>query len=156
MSYLSAPKSPEGCIFCHAADAEPSPESLVLGRGERVLAMLNRYPYSNGHVMIAPLEHCSNLYDSAEGTLKALISAAARAQRILADAYAPEGFNLGMNFGSVAGAGFAEHYHLHLVPRWGGDHNFMSITAGTRMIPEELPATWEKLSPKFRLLSSSF
>lgn len=149
MNYLSAPRTDDGCIFCSAAASNPSPDSLVLWKGDRIIVMLNRFPYSSGHVMVAPVEHTANLYDSEAPTLIDLIDASARAQRVLSDVYSPEGFNLGMNFGTVAGAGFAEHYHVHLVPRWGGDHNFMSVTADTRLIPEELPRTWERLAPKF-------
>ena len=100
--------------------------------------MLNRYPYTNGHLMVAPIAHEARLFDSADRSLRALIRLTAEAQRILSDVYRPDGFNVGMNFGQVAGAGVADHYHLHIVPRWGGDSNFMTVTARTRLVPEEL------------------
>ena len=156
MTYLSTPRSDQGCIFCQAAEAAPSADSLVLRRTGRIVVMLNRYPYSNAHLMIAPLDHRANLYDSNRTALGELIMESAAAQKILSDVYSPDGFNLGMNFGTVAGAGFADHYHVHLVPRWGGDHNFMSVTADTRMIPEDLADTWARLAPKFAATESSF
>lgn len=111
--------------------------------------MLNRYPYTNGHLMVAPLRHIGRLYDSSDAELMSLIRLAATAQRYLAEIYNPDGFNVGMNFGAVAGAGVADHYHLHVVPRWGGDSNFMTVTAQTRMVPEELEVTFEKVRSKF-------
>lgn len=155
MSYLTSPKGDHGCIFCSAASDANERDTLLLWRGARVIAMLNRYPYSNGHVMVAPVEHSARLFESDDTTLADLMQAAARCQRILADEYSPDGFNLGMNFGEAAGAGFADHYHLHIVPRWRGDHNFMSVTADTRMIPEEPERSWERLKPKFSSVGSS-
>ena len=155
MAYLTSPPANDGCIFCNASTSSDDHAVLRLWSGDRVLVMLNRFPYSNGHLMIAPHEHSARLFDSGDDILSDLVRVAARAQRILGEVYQPEGFNLGMNFGSVAGAGFAEHYHLHLVPRWGGDHNFMSVTAGTRMIPESLEMTFERLRPKFSSLADS-
>ena len=112
--------------------------------------MLNRYPYTNGHLMVAPVAHEARLFDSADRSLRALIRLTAEAQRILSDVYHPDGFNIGMNFGQVAGAGVADHYHLHIVPRWSGDSNFMTVTAQTRLVPEELDVTFDKLAPHFR------
>jgi ATP adenylyltransferase len=111
--------------------------------------MLNRYPYTNGHVMVAPVAHEARLFDSSDGALRSLIRLTAEAQRILSDVYHPDGFNIGMNFGRVAGAGFADHYHVHVVPRWGGDVNFMTVTAKTRIVPEELDVTFDKLRASF-------
>lgn len=155
MSYLTSPSSDTGCIFCQASESDQDRDVLRLWSGERVFVMLNRYPYSNGHLMVAPHEHSARLFESGDETLADLMRVAARAQQLLGEIYAPDGFNLGMNFGSVAGAGFAEHYHLHLVPRWGGDHNFMSVTAETRMIPEALETTFDRLTPKFSCLGES-
>jgi ATP adenylyltransferase len=150
-SYLTAPKSslPTGCIFCVAAAGEDRRETLTLFRGERTLVMMNRYPYTNGHLMVAPIAHEARLFESADPSLHALIRMTAEAQRILSDVYHPDGFNIGMNFGSVAGAGVADHYHVHIVPRWGGDSNFMSVTAETRLVPEDLGITFDKLRPHF-------
>ena len=157
-SYLTSPKSdsPQRCIFCAAAESGNSKETLTLFRSAKALVMLNRYPYTNGHLMVAPVAHQARLYDSSDASLRALIRLTAEAQRILSDVYKPEGFNVGMNFGAVAGAGVADHYHMHIVPRWGGDTNFMSVTARTRLVPEELDATWIRLRPYFDGLKDDF
>lgn len=153
-SYLTAPKgdAPQECIFCVAAKTKKLRETLTLWRNDQALVMLNRYPYTNGHVMVAPIAHESRLFDSSDSSLRALIGLTAEAQRILSDVYHPDGFNVGMNFGSVAGAGIADHYHMHIVPRWGGDSNFMTVTARTRLVPEELDVTYDKLLPHFKKL----
>jgi ATP adenylyltransferase len=149
---LTAPKSeqPAGCIFCIAATSDDVRGTLTLFRSPDALVMLNRYPYTNGHLMVAPIAHESRLFDSTDRALRALIRITAEAQRVLSDVYRPDGFNVGMNFGSVAGAGVADHYHLHIVPRWSGDTNFMSVTAQTRLVPEDLEVTFDKLTPLFR------
>ena len=149
--YLTAPKreSPS-CIFCDAAKSKTLRETLTLFRTEQALVMLNRYPYTNGHLMVAPIAHDALLFDSRDDSLRALIRLTAEAQRILSDVYHPDGFNVGMNFGQVAGAGVPDHYHMHVVPRWSGDSNFMTVTARTRVVPEELDVTFDKLLPHFR------
>lgn len=150
-SYLTAPKGvqPEGCIFCIAAASQQHRDTLTIYRGEQALVMLNRYPYTNGHLMVAPIAHEARLFDSTDSSLRALIRLTAEAQRILSDVYHPDGFNVGMNFGQVAGAGVADHYHMHIVPRWAGDSNFMTVTARTRLVPEDLGVTFDKLQPHF-------
>ena len=149
-SYLTAPKNDvSGCIFCNAAASSDRRETLTLLRTAEALIMLNRYPYTNGHLMVAPIAHEARLFESADQSLTALIRLTAEAQRILSDVYRPDGFNIGMNFGQVAGAGVADHYHLHIVPRWSGDSNFMTVTARTRLVPEELEVTFDKLAPRF-------
>jgi ATP adenylyltransferase len=152
--YLTTPKSdhPPACIFCAAVGSVDPRETLTLLRTDEALVMLNRYPYTNGHLMVAPVAHESRLYDSTDRSLRALIRLTADAQRVLSDVYRPDGFNVGMNFGSVAGAGVADHYHLHIVPRWNGDSNFMTVTAQTRLVPEELEVTFDKLTPHFHQL----
>jgi ATP adenylyltransferase len=154
-SYLTSPKSekPVECIFCAAAKSKNKRDTLTLFRNEDALVMLNRYPYTNGHLMVAPIAHEARLFDSSDASLRALIRLTAEAQRILSDVYRPDGFNVGMNFGTVAGAGVADHYHMHIVPRWSGDSNFMTVTARTRLVPEELDATYDKLDPLFRKIS---
>jgi ATP adenylyltransferase len=156
-SYLTAPKTdaPGGCIFCIAAAADDARSVLTLFRTPDALVMLNRYPYTNGHLMVAPVAHEARLFDSTDVSLKALIRVTAEAQRILSDVYGPHGFNVGMNFGTVAGAGVADHYHLHIVPRWSGDSNFMTVTAQTRLVPEELEVTYDKLLPHFEQLNGA-
>jgi ATP adenylyltransferase len=146
---LTSPKRELSCIFCLAASSTDRKTTLTLFRGTDSLVMLNRYPYTNGHLMVAPIAHEARLFDSANDSLVSLIRMTAEAQRILSDVYQPAGFNVGMNFGEVAGAGVADHYHMHVVPRWGGDSNFMTVTARTRLVPEDLEVTFEKLLPHF-------
>lgn len=150
-SYLTSPRSetPQGCIFCNAV-AGDTRQTHVLFRSTDALVMLNRYPYTNGHLMVAPAAHDALLFESRDDSLRALIRLTAEAQRILSDVYRPQGFNVGMNFGEVAGAGVADHYHMHIVPRWGGDSNFMTVTAGTRLVPEDLAVTYDRLLPFFQ------
>lgn len=156
--YLTSPKSeqPAGCIFCIAAASGNDRETLTIYRGERALVMLNKYPYTNGHVMVAPIAHEALLMQSSDASLRALIRLTAEAQRILSEVYRPDGFNIGMNFGQIAGAGVADHYHMHVVPRWSGDANFMTVTARTRLVPEDLDATFDKLQPQFSKLPRDF
>ena len=148
---MTAPKesSAQECIFCAAATSTDPKATLTLWRSEAALVMLNKYPYTNGHLMVAPVAHDARLFDSSERSLRALIRLTAEAQRILSDVYHPDGFNVGMNFGRIAGAGVADHYHMHVVPRWSGDANFMTVTARTRLVPEELDVTFDKLRPHF-------
>jgi len=138
-----------GCIFCDAAASRDGEDSLVVFRGERVFVILNRYPYTNGHLMVAPYAHEGWLSSSNAQTLTELIETVARAEKILVAAYRTDGLNVGINFGSAAGAGVAEHYHVHIVPRWNGDTNFMTVTAATRVVPEELAVTLARLKPLF-------
>lgn len=150
-SYLTSPGSEKAprCIFCAAASGKNNRDTLTLFRNDAALVMLNRYPYTNGHLMVAPIAHEARLFESTDASLRALIRLTAEAQRILSDVYHPDGFNVGMNFGQIAGAGFADHYHMHIVPRWSGDSNFMTVTARTRLVPEELDVTFEKLVTHF-------
>ena len=156
--YLTSPKSERSgtCIFCNAAQSTRPRETLTLYRNDQALVMLNRYPYTNGHLMVAPIAHQARLYDSTDASLKAFIRLTAESQRILSDVYHPDGFNIGMNFGEIAGAGIADHYHLHIVPRWSGDSNFMTVTARTRLVPEELDVTYDKLLPQFENIRKEF
>lgn len=153
-SYLTSPKSEssDSCIFCTAAASKNLRETLTVYRGSQAVVMLNRYPYTNGHLMVAPVAHEARLFDSSDRSLRSLIRLTAEAQRILSDVYHPDGFNVGMNFGRIAGAGIADHYHVHIVPRWGGDVNFMTVTAKTRLVPEELDTTFDKLRPHFEAI----
>ena len=156
--YLTSPKSEkaEGCIFCNAAKSTRTRDTLTLYRNREALVMLNRYPYTHGHLMVAPIAHEARLFDSSDASLRAFIRLTAESQRILSDVYHPDGFNIGMNFGQVAGAGVADHYHLHIVPRWNGDSNFMTVTARTRLVPEELDVTFDKLQPHFKKVRKEF
>jgi len=138
---------PDGCLFCRLPD-QPDRESLIVARGATAFTALNRYPYTTGHVMIAPFRHVAEpgALDHAERT--ELWEALAGAQRAIQAAMAPAGFNLGANLGRVAGAGVPGHFHLHLVPRWEGDANFMTAVGSTRVLPEDLLDTWERLRAK--------
>ncbi len=155
-SYLTSPRgeTTSACIFCGAAQSTTPRETLTLFRNELSVVMLNRYPYTNGHLMVAPRAHEARLFQSTDDDLRMLIRLTAESQRILSDVYHPDGFNVGMNFGEVAGAGVADHYHMHIVPRWGGDSNFMTVTARTRLIPEELEQTYVRLQPHFERLQA--
>lgn len=146
--YLVAEKS-ETCIFCEAAVSKESEDSLVVFRGRLVFVLLNRYPYTNGHLMVAPYGHEAKLSDSSQETLAELVKVIARAEKILGDAYRTDGLNIGVNLGSAAGAGISDHYHVHLVPRWSGDTNFMTVAGNVRVVPEELSATRRRLTPLF-------
>lgn len=142
--------SSQECVFCvAAASGGPDLGTLTLAVTPGCVVLLNRYPYTNGHVMIAPREHESRLYQSGEEALSELMQITARAQRQLEQEYRCDGFNIGMNFGQAGGAGIADHYHVHVVPRWNGDSNFMGVTGSTRIVPEELDVTWKKLVPLF-------
>ncbi len=124
----------------------------MLYRGERCLVVLNLYPYNTAHVMVVPYAHTADLIGLDEATAGELFTLTRRCVSALGDVYQPHGFNIGMNLGSIAGAGIAEHMHMHIVPRWSGDTNFMPIVGGTKLIPEELCATYERLRPAFEPL----
>jgi ATP adenylyltransferase len=147
--YLVSEKS-NACIFCEAARSEGDEGSLVVHRGRSVFVILNRYPYTNGHVMVAPYRHEAWLSDSDDETRSELVQMIARAERVLVEAYRADGLNVGINFGSAAGAGIAGHYHVHVVPRWKGDTNFMTVTGDVRIVPEDLGQTQRRLAPLFR------
>ena len=146
--YLVSDKN-VACIFCEAAASRDDERSLVVFRGKRVFVVLNRYPYTNGHVMVAPLAHEAWLSESPPETQHELIATVARAQSILVAEYRTDGLNVGINFGAAAGAGVASHYHVHVVPRWAGDTNFMTVTAGVRVVPEDLAVTRGRLATLF-------
>ncbi len=145
MEYISSNKSDEGCIFCNALKQPDGPENLIVHRGPKAFVMLNRFPYTSGHLMIVPYAHEPSLeLLDAESRLD-IMDLAARAVRVLEQLYTPQGFNLGMNIGKAAGAGIAEHVHLHVVPRWVGDTNFMSSISQTRVLPELLEETYRRV-----------
>ncbi len=147
--YLSEGTPPVGCFFCDAAREPDDADRLVVDRDRHHLLILNRYPYTNGHLMLAPIEHLASPDEESAAARAELWPLVLRAQRALTRLYSPQGFNLGMNLGSAAGAGVPEHFHLHIVPRWRGDTNFMSVVGGTRLIPDDLESTWSKLREIF-------
>jgi len=140
----------ESCIFCDAvADPANDEKNFVLHRGNHTFVILNLYPYITGHLMIAPYAHVGELDAAAKAATDEMMDLAKRCQTTLREVYRPDGFNLGMNLGRAAGAGIADHIHMHLMPRWSGDTNFMTSVADTRVLPEELPTTYHKLREKF-------
>jgi len=149
MAYITGVK-PQGCIFCEKAREEDDAKHFVLFRAKLAFVLLNIYPYNNGHLMIAPYRHLDGLEKLDGDELLEMMSLAQRAIVILMEGLKAEGFNLGINQGRVAGAGIEEHIHLHVVPRWGGDTNFMPVLADTKVMPEHLEVTYAKLYPLFR------
>jgi ATP adenylyltransferase len=137
LEYIKGPKDDE-CIFCARRDH-------VLAEGERCFVMLNAYPYTNGHVMVSPYEHIDSLEALDDDTTLELMTLTRRSMAAIRAAYGPDGFNLGVNQGKVAGAGVEDHVHLHVVPRWGGDTNFMPVTGGVRVLPQSLEDSYAAL-----------
>jgi ATP adenylyltransferase len=150
MAYVTRGDSSTDCIFCDASG--PGRVELVLARGRSVYAMLNLYPYNNGHLLIVPFRHVATLAATTSDEQLELIAFTRLAEMALAEAYSPQGINVGINLGRSAGAGIADHLHIHLVPRWTGDTNFMSVIGETRVLPEELSATKKRLQPIFERL----
>lgn len=138
------------CIFCAiSATPENDVQNFVLHRGEYAFVLLNLYPYTTAHLMVVPYEHTAEFDSVAKATTDELMDLAKRGQRAIREVYSPSGFNLGMNLGSAAGAGIADHIHVHLLPRWSGDTNFMTTVGNTRVIPEDLETTYKKLLTQF-------
>jgi ATP adenylyltransferase len=154
-SYLAAqhkPQEPQGCIFCamvNGGSSEKDEESLVAFRGQYNFVVLNRFPYTTGHLMIVPYRHVPDLAGVDEATANELMALTRAAERHLRWLYRPEGLNLGMNIGASAGAGVAGHLHMHVLPRWTGDASFITTIGETRVLAEELPVTWQRLKAEF-------
>lgn len=148
-TYMKAKKDEGRCIFCEALAGDDDHQTLVVYRADHSFVILNRYPYTSGHLMIAPNAHVSRLNDVSPDALNEIAQLARRAEEVLGDAYHPDGMNLGMNLGSAAGAGIAGHIHMHMLPRWNGDANFMTSVANTRIIPESLEETYSKIRHGF-------
>ena len=154
MPYLRGEEEvPEGCIFC-AKPQEDDAEVHILHRGQLSYVILNRFPYSNGHLMVVPYVHVHSLEDLDAETLAELMALTQLSLRVLRVAYEPQGFNVGLNIGAAGGAGVAEHVHLHVVPRWGGDTNYMTVVSQTRLIPEWLDQTYDRLRLLFERMSA--
>jgi ATP adenylyltransferase len=143
-------EKPKGCIFCDKPKEDDDRKNLLLARAQRCAVMLNAYPYNNGHLMIAPYRHVAALTDLTDEEISDIMRTAQQCVRILQQEFKPDGYNVGMNLGRVAGAGIDDHLHLHVVPRWNGDTNFMPVLADTRVVPESLVATFDKLAPLMR------
>ena len=149
MDLIARPEAQAGCIFCDLPKSKDDAKNLVLGRTARTFAMLNKYPYNNGHLMVIPRSHASDVHALAEDEFGELSSMLRIALRLVGRAYNAQGANLGMNIGRAAGAGIADHVHIHLLPRWSGDTNFMTTVGETRVLPEDLETTYSKLRPEF-------
>ena len=148
IDYIQGPK-PEGCIFCSCADVEEDERNLVVHRGILCFVMLNRYPYNNGHLMVVPFTHTPTIELLGLDTLSELMALTRLSLAVLREAMHPSGFNIGINQGEAAGAGVADHVHLHVVPRWVGDTNFMSAVSETRVMPQSLESVYQVLARGF-------
>jgi ATP adenylyltransferase len=134
---VTSKQKPAGCVLCLALETAQAPESLVVHVAESCFVVMNLYAYNSGHVMVSPRRHVGRLADASPAELSEMMQLARRLEGVLGEAYQPDGMNVGMNLGRVAGAGVAEHIHLHLVPRWSGDTNFVSVVGETRVVPED-------------------
>lgn len=138
------------CIFCEAYASSDDRKTLTLRRNTKSFALLNLYPYTTGHAMVAPIHHCSEICDVDDATLTEMMRTAQDLMQAMRDVYRPNGFNVGFNVGEAAGAGIEEHLHLHIVARWRGDSNMMTVIGGTRVLPEDLDRTYRKMRRALR------
>lgn len=154
LAYVSGSDDSDGCVFCNAlTDEEAAP--LIVFRGAKCFVILNLFPYNNAHLMVVPNRHVATLAHATDAELSELITLARASEAAITEAYAPHGMNLGINLGKPAGAGVPGHLHMHVVPRWTGDTNFMTVIGHTRVLPEELPQTADKLRPIFERLRTA-
>jgi ATP adenylyltransferase len=151
MAYILGDK-PAGCIFCEKIRAQDDAQNLILWRGHTAFVMLNRYPYNNGHLMVVPHAHAASLTALEAAQRAELGELTMRCEQVLRQAMRPDGLNIGLNLGSAAGAGIAEHLHVHVVPRWDGDTNYMTVVGEVRVIPQHLDDTYALLMPYFQAL----
>ncbi len=152
LAYVTGTSDARGCVFCDALTSEAA-APLVLCRGERCYVILNLYPYNSGHLMVVPIRHVASLAECSHAELCEMMELTRRAEIALAEAYRPQGMNIGINLGRSAGAGVVDHVHIHAVPRWTGDTNFMSVLGQVRVLPEELAETARRLRPIFQRLA---
>lgn len=144
--YVSTVDDRTGCIFCEKSADDKDRENLVVYRAEKCFAILNLFPYSSGHLMIAPYKHTGTIEDLDAETLSEMMDVAKRCMKATREEFGNEGFNVGINMARIAGAGITEHVHMHVVPRWAGDANFMPVIAQTRVLPLSLDQVWERLT----------
>ena len=149
MGYILSLHKNQNCIFCPGEDRGEDEERLILYAGSRTMVMMNRFPYNNGHLLVAPVKHVSGLEHLNQKETADLLLMVRKSIMILKSVMNPEGFNVGLNLGHVAGAGMAEHMHFHIVPRWNGDTNYMTVLGEVRVIPEHIKETYKKLLPCF-------
>ncbi|MBW1887469.1 MAG: HIT domain-containing protein [Deltaproteobacteria bacterium] len=153
MEYILSEKKGESCIFCPGDDRTQDEERLILYVGSLSMVMMNRFPYNNGHLLVAPIKHVRGLEDLSHEENLDILLMVRRSISILKEIMNPEGFNVGLNLGRVAGAGMEEHMHFHIVPRWNGDNNYMTVVGEVRVIPEHIIETYGRLRPHFENLS---
>ncbi len=151
INYILGPK-PDGCVFCLPEQTDTDEQRFVLHRAEHCFVIMNIYPYSNGHLMVTPYRHVSNITELEPAELHEIMDYVQKSAFVLRQAFNPQGINIGINIGEAAGAGIREHLHVHLVPRWNGDHSFMAVMAETNVIPEHLRSTYGRLKPLFNNL----
>ena len=154
LAYVTGGARSDGCVFCDA-QRDGDAESLIVFRGAAAFVILNLFPYNNGHLMVVPNRHIGSLAAATREELCEMTELTQRAEVALTEAFQPHGLNVGINLGKPAGAGILDHLHIHVVPRWNGDTNFMTIVGQTRVLPEELPQTAERLRPIFEALAQA-
>jgi ATP adenylyltransferase len=152
MEYILSDQKGDECIFCPGDDRRKDQARLILHVGSLTMVMMNRFPYINGHLLVAPVRHVPDLESLSENEALDILVMVRKSTGVLKKLMDPEGFNIGMNLGRVAGAGVEEHLHFHIVPRWNGDTNYMSVLGDVRVIPEHIEETYQKLVPLFREL----
>jgi ATP adenylyltransferase len=145
MAYIQKHKEENGCVFCEALSSPDGPQNLIVYRAQQTFVIINRYPYTSGHLMVVPYAHQPSLEELDPGVRADLMELANQSIAVLRRVYNPQGFNIGINIGEPAGAGILDHVHLHVVPRWTGDTNFMSSLGQTRVLPETLEDTWQRI-----------
>jgi ATP adenylyltransferase len=150
MEFIEKGPPPQGCVFCLLPRETEDRKNLILYRGEQAFVILNKFPYNNGHLMIVPNQHTADFTRLSAPVMAEMNALTQTALRALGAAYRPEGFNLGMNLGHAAGAGIREHLHLHIVPRWIGDSNFMPVVAEAKCMPQHLMTSYDQLAPQFQ------
>jgi ATP adenylyltransferase len=148
MKYIESQKK-NGCVFCQALEGEDGAENLIVFRGKTSFVILNRYPYTSGHIMVLPFVHVRRLIDLDPETRAELIELTTKGTQVLEKIYQPQGFNVGINLGEAGGAGIEDHIHVHIVPRGTGDSNFMAAVGETRMLPEDLQDTYRRINAEW-------
>lgn len=154
LAYVTGAAKSADCVFC-TAQSNGDAEALIVFRGATCFVILNLFPYNNGHLMVVPNRHIASLVDARPDELSELMALTRVSEIALREAFSPQGMNMGLNLGKAAGAGILEHLHLHIVPRWNGDTNFMTIVGQTRVLPQELPVTADRLRPIFERIGRS-
>lgn len=148
-AYVSTAHTPQECVFCRAAQSANDEQTLIVHRGIHCFVILNAFPYTSGHVMVVPNDHVDQLQKLSPPAAQEMMALAQKLEGVLRDAYRPDGINLGMNLGKAAGAGVAGHIHMHVLPRWFADGNFMTTIGETRVLPEDLTTTYKRICEKF-------